>query len=129
MNILSVTFTVTLIGIGIDYGVYYVARYLQLRGESLGCEAAIMETSPPPGRPSPPAPNDRRRLLLRRIDQLYRRGRVGNHRRRRHPALCRRRADAVARDFALMDGSGWGVQMPKPWPCTNGSSRSFACRG
>ena len=31
LNILSVSFTATLIGIGIDYGVYYVARYLQLR--------------------------------------------------------------------------------------------------
>ena len=29
LNILSVSFTVTLIGIGIDYGVYYSARYLQ----------------------------------------------------------------------------------------------------
>ncbi len=45
LNILSVTFTVTLIGIGIDYGVYYVARYLQLRGESYDCESALMETS------------------------------------------------------------------------------------
>ena len=35
LNILSVSFTVTLIGIGIDFGVYYVARYLQLRGEGL----------------------------------------------------------------------------------------------
>ena len=31
LNILSVSFTVTLIGVGIDYGVYYAARYLQLR--------------------------------------------------------------------------------------------------
>ena len=31
LNILSVSFTVTMIGIGIDYGIYYVARYLQLR--------------------------------------------------------------------------------------------------
>ena len=34
LNILSMSFTVTLIGIGIDYGVYYVARYLQVRGEN-----------------------------------------------------------------------------------------------
>ena len=33
LNILSVTFTATLIGIGIDYGTYYVARYLQQRRE------------------------------------------------------------------------------------------------
>lgn len=45
LNILSVTFTVTLIGIGIDYGVYYVARYLQLRGEKKSTDEAIMETS------------------------------------------------------------------------------------
>lgn len=45
LNILSVTFTVTLIGIGIDYGVYYVARYLQLRGENKDCETALLETS------------------------------------------------------------------------------------
>ncbi|MEX0679616.1 MAG: MMPL family transporter [Pirellulales bacterium] len=45
LNILSVTFTVTLIGIGIDFGVYYVARYLQLRGENKDCETALLETA------------------------------------------------------------------------------------
>ncbi len=45
LNILSVSFTVTMIGIGIDYGVYYVARYLQLRGENLNCEDALLETA------------------------------------------------------------------------------------
>jgi uncharacterized protein len=45
LNILSVTFTVTMIGIGIDFGVYYVARYLQLRSESKNCEAALLETA------------------------------------------------------------------------------------
>lgn len=45
LNILSVTFTVTLIGIGIDYGVYYVARYLQFRGENKSCEDALLATS------------------------------------------------------------------------------------
>ncbi len=45
LNILSITFTVTLIGIGIDFGVYYVARYLQKRGEGQGCEAALLETA------------------------------------------------------------------------------------
>jgi hypothetical protein len=45
LNILSVTFTVTMIGIGIDYGVYYCARYLQLRGENMNCEAALLETA------------------------------------------------------------------------------------
>ncbi|MDA1041006.1 MAG: MMPL family transporter [Planctomycetota bacterium] len=45
LNILSVTFTVTMIGVGIDYGTYYVARYLQGRRRGLGCEAALLETS------------------------------------------------------------------------------------
>ncbi|REK17922.1 MAG: hypothetical protein DWQ37_05220 [Planctomycetota bacterium] len=45
LNILSVTFTVTLIGIGIDYGIYYVARYLQMRGENADCRTALLETS------------------------------------------------------------------------------------
>ncbi len=45
LNILSVTFTVTLIGIGIDFGTYYVARYMQLRRERRSCAEAIIETS------------------------------------------------------------------------------------
>ncbi len=45
LNILSVSFTVTMIGIGIDYGVYYVARYLQLRGENRTCEDSLLETA------------------------------------------------------------------------------------
>ncbi len=45
LNILSVTFTVTLIGIGIDYGVYYVALYLQRRGENQDCHTALLESS------------------------------------------------------------------------------------
>lgn len=45
LNILSMSFTVTLIGIGIDYGVYYVARYLQLRGHIANCKEALLETT------------------------------------------------------------------------------------
>jgi hopanoid biosynthesis associated RND transporter like protein HpnN len=45
LNILSVTFTVTMIGVGIDYGTYYIGRYLQLRRDGLGCEEALLETS------------------------------------------------------------------------------------
>jgi hopanoid biosynthesis associated RND transporter like protein HpnN len=45
LNILSVTFTVTLIGIGIDYGIYYVALYLQRRGEKQDCQTALLETA------------------------------------------------------------------------------------
>lgn len=45
LNIISMAFTVTLIGIGIDYGVHYVARYLQLRNENVPCDEALVETS------------------------------------------------------------------------------------
>ena len=45
LNILSVTFTVTMIGVGIDYGTYYVGRYLEARRRGLDCEAALLETS------------------------------------------------------------------------------------
>lgn len=45
LNILSVAFTVTLIGIGINYGIYYVAKYLQARSENKDCETAILETA------------------------------------------------------------------------------------
>jgi hopanoid biosynthesis associated RND transporter like protein HpnN len=45
LNILSVTFTVTLIGIGIDFGVYYVALYLQRRSEKQDCQTALLETA------------------------------------------------------------------------------------
>jgi len=45
LNILSVTFTVTMIGVGIDYGTYYVGRYLEARRRGLDCEPALLETS------------------------------------------------------------------------------------
>ena len=45
LNILSVTFTVTMIGVGIDYGTYYVGRYLEQRRRGMDCEEALLETS------------------------------------------------------------------------------------
>jgi len=45
LNILSVTFTVTMIGVGIDYGTYYIGRYLEQRRRGLDCESALLETS------------------------------------------------------------------------------------
>jgi uncharacterized protein len=45
LNILSVTFTATLIGVGIDYGTYYVARYLKYRDDGLDPYDAIIRTS------------------------------------------------------------------------------------
>jgi hopanoid biosynthesis associated RND transporter like protein HpnN len=45
LNILSVTFTVTMIGVGIDYGTYYIGRYLELRRAGHACDVALLETS------------------------------------------------------------------------------------
>jgi len=45
LNILSVTFAVTMIGVGIDYGTYYIGRYLEDRRRGLDCTAALLETS------------------------------------------------------------------------------------
>ncbi|QDT16347.1 MMPL family transporter [Alienimonas californiensis] len=45
LNILSVSFAVILIGLGIDFGIHYLARYLQHRAEGLSLEDALCETS------------------------------------------------------------------------------------
>ncbi len=45
LNILSITFTATLVGVGIDYGTYYVSRYMQMRREGHACEAALLRTT------------------------------------------------------------------------------------
>ena len=45
LNILSVTFTVTMIGVGIDYGTYYIGRYLEMRRRGLSCEEALLDAS------------------------------------------------------------------------------------
>ncbi|UUO07417.1 MMPL family transporter [Blastopirellula sp. J2-11] len=45
LNILSVSFGVILIGLGIDFGVHYVAKYLQLRQRIGDSGEALIETS------------------------------------------------------------------------------------
>ena len=45
LNILSVSFAVILIGLGIDFGIHYVARYLQLRENSTPCDDALLQTA------------------------------------------------------------------------------------
>jgi hopanoid biosynthesis associated RND transporter like protein HpnN len=45
LNILSVSFTSTLIGIGIDYGIHYVARYLQLAEKYRDPKETLLATS------------------------------------------------------------------------------------
>ncbi len=45
LNILSVSFGAIVIGLGIDFGIHYVARYMQLRESSAESEAALIETA------------------------------------------------------------------------------------
>ncbi|MBD3674577.1 MAG: MMPL family transporter [Planctomycetaceae bacterium] len=45
LNILSVSFAAILIGLGIDFAIHYLARYLQLRHEDEMLRPALLETS------------------------------------------------------------------------------------
>ena len=45
LNLLSITFTATLVGVGIDYGTYYVSRYMQLRRTGDECDQALRKTT------------------------------------------------------------------------------------
>ena len=45
LNILSIAFAAILIGLGTDYGIYYLARYLQLRTTGLSTGDALVETA------------------------------------------------------------------------------------
>lgn len=45
LNILSVSFAAILIGLGIDFAIHYLARYLELRHQGLLLRPALMQTS------------------------------------------------------------------------------------
>ncbi len=45
LNILSVSFSVILIGLGIDFGIHYAARYLQLRHQLADTNEALVQTA------------------------------------------------------------------------------------
>lgn len=45
LNILSMAFGVILIGLGIDFGIHYLARYLQLHNEIRDCRQSLLQTS------------------------------------------------------------------------------------
>jgi predicted RND superfamily exporter protein len=51
LNILSISFGVILIGLGIDFSIHYLARYLHGRENSLCTEAALMQALRHTGRP------------------------------------------------------------------------------
>ncbi|MCL2743857.1 MAG: MMPL family transporter [Planctomycetaceae bacterium] len=45
LNILSIAFGTMLVGLGTDFSVHYIARYLQLRHSGLGTEEALCQTA------------------------------------------------------------------------------------
>lgn len=45
LNILSVSFGVILIGLGIDFGIHYIARYQQLRRDGIGVSRSLLRTA------------------------------------------------------------------------------------
>lgn len=45
LNILSVSFTAVLVGLGIDFAIHYLARYLELRHSGVELRPALMRTS------------------------------------------------------------------------------------
>ena len=45
LNILSISFAVILIGLGIDFAIHYLARYLELRHEGEQLQPALLKTS------------------------------------------------------------------------------------
>ena len=45
VNVLSIAFGSILFGLGIDYGIYFVARYLQLRRNTESTEEALVATA------------------------------------------------------------------------------------
>ncbi len=45
VNVLSIAFASILFGMGIDYGIYYIARYLQLRASTESTSEALIQTS------------------------------------------------------------------------------------
>lgn len=45
LNILSVSFVAILIGLGIDFSIHIISRYLELRHQGLGLRAALLETT------------------------------------------------------------------------------------
>ncbi len=45
INVLSIAFASILFGMGIDYGIYYIARYLQVRANTESTSDALIQTS------------------------------------------------------------------------------------
>jgi predicted RND superfamily exporter protein len=45
LNILSIAFGAVVIGLGIDFGIHYVARYLQLRNTTVSIKNALVQTA------------------------------------------------------------------------------------
>ncbi len=89
LNILSVTFTATLVGVGIDYGTYYVSRVYAVaaRRTELRCRLDVDNSHCWAGHYY--RCNDHSRgFLCHGFDEFHRNCGAGHYRRRRHLALC-----------------------------------------
>ena len=99
VNILSIAFASILLGLGIDYGIYYVARYLQLREQTESTSQALVETAAIAGPGILTGAVDLGHRLLRGLaDRVPRRVATGDDRRRRGIALLVGRGDRSAGD-------------------------------
>ena len=103
LNILSIAFGSILMGLGINYGIYYVARYLQMCVTSRSTAEALVKTAASVGPSITMGSCHGGLFLLRhRVDRFPRHRPVGNHRRRRHPPLLAGGHDrAAGHDHAL----------------------------
>ncbi|MDR1053564.1 MAG: MMPL family transporter, partial [Planctomycetaceae bacterium] len=45
LNILSISFGAMLVGLGTDFSMHYIARYLELRGKNNSCEESLCQTA------------------------------------------------------------------------------------
>ncbi|MDR2169628.1 MAG: MMPL family transporter [Planctomycetaceae bacterium] len=45
LNILSISFGAMLVGLGTDFSMHYIARYIELRGKNYSCEDALYQTA------------------------------------------------------------------------------------
>ena len=121
LNILSITFTATLVGVGIDYGTYYVSRVHAnaARGACLrGCPATHHEGCRPG--------NYYRRhdhccSFLRDWNRVvHRHCGTGHYRRRRDIALRLAQLFVLPALVRVVDESSWGNRIPKPLPVHTG---------
>ena len=98
VNVLSIAFASILFGLGIDYGIYYVARYLQLRRDTESTSDALAATAASTGPGVLTGADFGHRLLRGGVHRVPRRGATRGDRRRRGSSLLACPNDRPARD-------------------------------